>query len=231
MVCVYVLPHMLKKLLRIFLVILFIAGCAFAYLIYQYPFLSPFYRNKYSAAAYRSEVTAVQAERQNIPSAERKEWLTNSFDERLADYWLGTRWDFNGTTETPGKGKIACGYFVTTVVRDMGFKINRIKLAQCASEEMITALADAEKVKRFNGTDNKAMLSYLNAQGKNLYIAGLDNHTGFILHDGRTLYFIHSSGRFPFCVIKQKIEDADVLLESKYKVIGCISESQLLWKY
>lgn len=222
---------MLKTLLRIFLIILLIAGGACAYLIYQYPFLSPIYRSKYSATAYRTETASIQSERLHVLPEQRNEWLTDSFGDRLADYWLGTRWDFNGTTETPGEGSIACGYFVTTLIRDMGFAIDRVKLAQCASEEMIKALADVDKIKRFNETDNSAMLSYLKAQGKDLYIAGLDNHTGFILNDGHALYFIHSSGRFPFCVIKQKIEDADVLLESKYKVIGCISESRLFWKY
>ena len=30
--------------------------------------------------------------------------------------WLGTPWDFNGTATQPGGGKIACGYYVATVI-------------------------------------------------------------------------------------------------------------------
>ena len=42
--------------------------------------------------------------------------------------WNGTQWDFYGTTQVPQKGKIACGYFVTTVLRDMGVKIDRVNV-------------------------------------------------------------------------------------------------------
>src|SRR5437764_1215954 len=47
--------------------------------------------------------------------------LLASVDADIFPAWFGTPWDFNGTTQTPGEGKIACGYFVTTVMRDLGF--------------------------------------------------------------------------------------------------------------
>lgn len=48
----------------------------------------------------------------------------------IAPFWYGTPWDFNGTTEQPGTGAIACGYFVTTVLRDAGVQLERVRLAQ-----------------------------------------------------------------------------------------------------
>ena len=42
--------------------------------------------------------------------------------------WNGTQWDFYGTTQVPQRGEIACGYFVTTVLRDMGVKIDRVNV-------------------------------------------------------------------------------------------------------
>ena len=75
------------------------------------------------------------------------------------------------------------------------------------------------------------MLKYIEEKGRNLYIIGLDNHTGFVLHDGNDIWFIHSSGTFPFCVVKDKIANAEVLLDSKYKVLGNLSESGLIWQY
>ncbi len=44
--------------------------------------------------------------------------------------WLGTPWDFNGTADGPGGGKIACGYFVATLLKDAGFRVDRYQLAQ-----------------------------------------------------------------------------------------------------
>src|SRR5215212_694349 len=33
--------------------------------------------------------------------------------DSIIPYWIGTKWNFNGITEVPQKGSIACGYFVT----------------------------------------------------------------------------------------------------------------------
>src|ERR1043165_5518098 len=57
--------------------------------------------------------------------------------QEIFTYWYGTDWDFNGTTQTPKQGKIACGFFVTTVLRDAGFDLPRIAWAQLPSESMI----------------------------------------------------------------------------------------------
>ena len=42
-----------------------------------------------------------------------QEFLRNITQE-VFSYWYKTQWDFNGITQTPQQGKIACGYFVTT---------------------------------------------------------------------------------------------------------------------
>lgn len=218
----------MKTLFRSILIFIIFLAIVVTITIIKYPFLSPLYRNKYSAEKYSRLTTSIQNANVAAPAVYGSV-MVNNFNS-LYPYWLGTRWNFNGISETPGEGSIACGYFVTTVVRDMDFNINRVKLAQCASEEMIIALTDEKRIKRFNGSENELMLTYLEEKKENLFIVGLDNHTGFILHDGKNIYFIHSSGRFPFCVIKEKAEDSKTLLESKYKVLGCISESNKIRK-
>jgi hypothetical protein len=62
-------------------------------------------------------------------------------------YWHGTQRDFNGTTQTPRKGSIACGYFVSTVLRDAGIQLNRIKLGQSASQVFIKTFANKKDTK------------------------------------------------------------------------------------
>ena len=58
--------------------------------------------------------------------------------------WLGTPYDFNGTAEKPGDGKIACGYFVSTVIRDTGFRVNRFKFAQQPSENILRTFISSD---------------------------------------------------------------------------------------
>lgn len=219
----------MKTRFRIVLILLLIVCIAGVITIVKYPFFNPFYRNKYSNEKYEILIGFIK-NKGAIPTSEHKSEIITNFSE-IYPYWLGTRWNFNGISQVPGEGSIACGYFVTTVVRDMNFDIDRVKLAQCASEEMILELIDEKKIKRYNGKENDKMLKYLEDQKINLFIVGLDNHTGFILNDGKELYFIHSSGRFPFCVIKEKAKNSKTLLESKYKVLGCISESSKLWAH
>ena len=55
---------------------------------------------------------------------------------KLMRCWLGTAWDFSGTSQIPGEGRIACGYYVSTVMRDAGFDLERIRLAQQPSQTL-----------------------------------------------------------------------------------------------
>lgn len=66
--------------------------------------------------------------------------ISRIITDSLMPCWYGTPWDFNGCTADPGKGSIACGYFVTTVLRDAGLQLNRIRLAQSPSGIIIHKL-------------------------------------------------------------------------------------------
>ena len=146
--------------------------------------------------------------------------------QKVFPYWYGTKWDFNGTTEMPQEGSIACGYFVTTTLRDMGVPINRVKMAQCASEEMIRELTSKEYIHYISGVSLNEFEKKMTGYGNGLYIIGLDNHTGFIFINGEEHFFIHSTGWFPFKVVKDKISESSVLSNSKYRVVGKISDDE-----
>ena len=143
-------------------------------------------------------------------------------DQQIMPHWIGTPWDYNGVTQTPGKGKIACGYFVTTVLRDAGVKINRVKMAQCASETMINSLTKKKvNYSRFTFVE---FIQKVKAKGKGLSIVGLDNHTGFLYNDGNELWFIHSSYVGTGVVVKERALQSHVLYSSTYKVVGFICQ-------
>ena len=147
-----------------------------------------------------------------------KQRFLNYIRDTLFTCWLGTPWDFNGTTEEPNIGKIACGYFVTTLLRDMGVAINRIKHAHCASEEMILAVCLKNSIHRFSNENITTLIEKINEPG--LYVVGLDFHTGFILNDGSETYFIHANYIGNKVVVKEIAAKSSVLAGSKYKVVG-----------
>jgi len=150
--------------------------------------------------------------------------------DSIIPYWMGTKWNFNGFTETPQQGTIACGYFVTTVLRDAGVKLNRIALAQCASEQMIQKLVNKKYIHRYSNISQLAFINRLKETGKGFYIVGLDNHTGFINYAEDGIWFIHSSYVGPGAVAKQNAVNNSILSSSKYRVTGKISDDEMLLK-
>jgi len=141
-------------------------------------------------------------------------WIDN-ISIGLYSKWQNTPWDFNGTTEKPNEGAIACGYFVTTILRDMDLKINRNKLAVCASSIMMKTLAPQQKVKNLSYLNYAAFNDTLKQLGKGVYIIGLDFHTGFIVNDGKENWFIHSNYIKRKGVTKETVNNSAALRSSR----------------
>lgn len=134
--------------------------------------------------------------RSNLSKANYRQQAPQDFVNILVDslfpYWYGTPWDFNGYTETPRKGNIACGYFVSTTLRDMGLKINRYKIAQKAALGILKTFVKPENILSFQEFDR--MHAYLaTSQKDEVFILGLDYHVGFVVRKDQQLYFIHSN--------------------------------------
>lgn len=155
---------------------------------------------------------------------EARESFVRSASEDLMPYWYKTQWDFYGTTESPGQGKIACGYFVSTILSHLGMKVQRTRLAQQASENIILSLTTNEHTKRFRQVPIKSFIESVKNWGPGLYVVGLDVHVGFILNIAGDVYFIHSSYVDPYCVVKENGLDSKILLTSAYRVLGKLSE-------
>ena len=171
-------------------------------------------------------ILRVSLAKSNTDISTLKKVFVKNITERIFPYWYGTKWGFNGTTEIPHQGSIACGYFVTTTLRDMGVPIQRTKMAQCASEEMIKSITTKKNIHYLSGLSLVEFENKLKDLGQGLYVIGLDNHTGFILISETGNFFIHSSGWFPFKVLREKINTSGILERSKYRVVGKISDDE-----
>jgi len=161
---------------------------------------------------------------QSIPGRSAEE---RAFDTKLAAIhaeWMGTPWTFSGTSQTPRQGSIACGYFVTTTLEQAGVELERIRLAQAASERMILATTPSASIKRYSNASLDAFLQGVGKQGEGYYIVGLDNHTGFLKVEANgEIAFIHSGpGRG---VVAEAPADAPELANSKYRVTGKIVDT------
>jgi len=134
--------------------------------------------------------------------------------------WLGTPWDFNGMATQPGEGKIACGYFVATVLRDAGFQVDRVRLAQQPAELILTTFVPRKALTLRVGATYPDFCREVRALEPGIYIVGLDNHVGFLVLTAEGFDFIHSSGSSPRCVVAEDSDQAHVLQRSRYRVLG-----------
>ncbi len=162
----------------------------------------------------------------NLSKTSKEKIFTESIIATIIPSWIGTAWDFNGVTEIPQQCSIACGYFVTTVLRDAGLSLARIKLAQSTSEKMITSLVQSKYLQRFSNVPIKKFIENIRQQGYGMYLVGLDNHTGFIYNDGNEIHFIHSTFVGTKNVQHEVAVNSWVLAQSKYKIIGKISSDE-----
>jgi len=139
--------------------------------------------------------------------------------------WLGTPWDFHGTAEGPGVGKIACGYFVSTVLKDAGFNVDRYRLAQQPSGNILQTFLSKKECSLTIGQKYESFTSGLTHREQGIYIVGLDSHVAFLVNDGAGFHFIHSSGAQPWCVVDEEKKDAHVLQRSNWRMIGNLTSS------
>lgn len=139
--------------------------------------------------------------------------------------WLGTPWDFNGTAEGPGGGKIACGYFVATVLKDAGFRVDRYQLAQQPSENILRSFLPKESCVLTIGKNYQKFAADVVKLDPGVYVVGLDTHVAFVVVGNGDFHFIHSSGSRPWCVVDEAPDDATVLQRSNWRMMGNLTNT------
>ena len=144
--------------------------------------------------------------------------------------WLGTPWDFNGTAKGPGAGKIACGYFVATVLKDAGFQVDRYQLAQQPSENILRSFLPKKSCDLSVGKEYQAFVTQVETREPGVYVIGLDSHVAFIVVGGGGFRFIHSSGSRPWCVVDEGRAEAGVLQRSKWRMLGNLTADPAVLK-
>ncbi|MAR68760.1 MAG: hypothetical protein CL833_16045 [Crocinitomicaceae bacterium] len=139
--------------------------------------------------------------------------------KQLWPAWYGTTWDFNGYTHKPREGNIACGYFVSTSLRDVGLKLNRYDLAKLYSHAICTTICGTQ-VKEFSLLED--VISHIQNRPKDIYIVGLDSHVGFLIKENNEVFFVHSNYLGESVVTKELAENSEALEGSNMYVLGSI---------
>lgn len=156
------------------------------------------------------------------------EIFTKQLLNRIIPHWYGTPWDFEGHTSIPNKGEIACGYFVSTTLRDMGLNLNRYKLAQKAP--IYEAKSIAIDLINFKEFDHDSIFKFINEIKSGLYFVGLDNHVGYLWINNGIAYFIHSN-YITGVVMTELATESDAFYSSVYYISEISKNRELMEKW
>ena len=160
--------------------------------------------------------------------AEASSYISKILIDSIFYYWEGTPWDFNGHTNNPREGEVACGYYISTTLKHIGCKLNRYKLAQKSATGIIKDICHTSTNHFTDFNDLKSHLQ--NIRENELLVIGLDFHVGFIYKKNNQIYFAHSNYINRQGVVKELIDESIALKSSRTYLIGSISRNVKLAK-
>lgn len=154
------------------------------------------------------------------------DFFTESLLNDIIPHWYGTTWDYNGYTDIPGDGQVACGYFVSTTLKHCGLNVNRYDLARAYSLKSVKVLHGPNEID-LSGKGLDHTIDYLLKQDVDgFYAVGLDNHIGFLLKRHDQVYFIHSSYIEPVAVCIEPAKNARALMGHNSYVLAQLSGNE-----
>ncbi len=149
--------------------------------------------------SYQQIRNTVLEQKRNLLARKQFDSLSQFFEtallHRIIPQWEGTVWSFEGHTSIPKKGEIACGYFISTTLKHIGFNINRYQLAQQSPiNEAKTLALDNKVIEVFDDEPDKIIQKIKEVLPEGIHFIGFDQgHVGYILKKKGELYLIHSN--------------------------------------
>jgi hypothetical protein len=184
----------------------------------------------YSVAKQQVLAARQQAKLNQISSDSLSSLFTLLLTQKIIPHWLTTPWSFEGHTAIPRQGEIACGYFVSTTLKDMGFNLNRYTFAQQLPINEAKTLNLGEPVMTISSSSTEERISQLDASLKEgIYFIGFDrSHVGYIQKKDGQLFVIHSNYINAEGVVIERVEASAVFSTYQTLYIAEISTNEAL---
>lgn len=176
---------------------------------------------------YQETLSEIKQELKTKKQEELKDFFISSFYYKVFPYWKGTKWDYEGYTNTPKKGVIACGYFVSTPLKHMGINWNRYKLAQMYASKATDAICDS--IYRF--TDLDSFYQHVLKSEDNIFHVGLSFHVGLVVKHKGVIKFLHSDYIKAEGVKEEELKKSEALKQSDVYYVGRLTSPSLLKKW
>jgi hypothetical protein len=162
---------------------------------------------------------------------EAKLLITETIIDSLIPFWYGTKWAFEGYTNIPHEGEVACGYFVSTVLKHAGFNLNRYKLAQKDPWQEAVSINLTDSIQILENVSFKEICEQFHGKDDGLYFVGLDYHVGFLLKKKDVLFFIHSNYINAAGVMIEIAEHSQAFRSTAYYIGNITTNNNLIRKW
>ncbi len=184
---------------------------------------------------YYNELTTIKDElKRDSVINDASNYFTNALLNQIVPHWYGTVWDFNGYTNKPNDGVIACGYFVSTTLKHTGLNINRYKLAQQGGMNEAETLESKDDLLIYRlgyTTELDSVFTKMKNRLKDgLYFVGLSCHVGYIYVKNNELYFLHSNYIDGYVMI-EKAEYSEAFKSNIYVIADITFNDNLIVKW
>jgi hypothetical protein len=160
-----------------------------------------------------------------------KQVITKNLMSTIIPFWYGTKWSFDGYTAIPKQGEIACGYFVSTTLSNVGFKLNRYKLAQKDPKKEAELLQIKGAIEVLEKSPSELKKHFIATKKDGLYFVGLDFHVGYLLKENNEVFFIHSNYINHEGVKKESITESKAFVSKKYYIVAITENEKLVEKW
>lgn len=161
----------------------------YLHLIFFCAYLSTIFSQSSETSSYSKQLAIIKERLSASSSSSFSKQLQTELTESVFPFWYGTPWDYNGHTNKPRQGVVACGYFVSTTLKHIGFNLNRYDIAKMYSSDIVKVLCHDDYQTYYNF---ESFQNYCSKLEDGIYILGLSNHVGFLSIEQGTRYFIHS---------------------------------------
>jgi hypothetical protein len=163
---------------------------------------------------------------------EARQYLEESLLTKIFPAWYGTLWSFEGYSDRPGYGTIACGHFVATTLSHLGLNFNRVRMGQLDSPYLIKSFVPKAKTFKSYDWPIEKFLSKASDLGDGIFIVGMDNHAGLLAIQGGNHLFIHSgSMAYLSAAHAEPPGDRSQLAISRWRMAGKLFSDQMVVKW
>jgi len=156
--------------------------------------------------------------------------FTQCLLNRIIPYWYGTSWSFSGHTPMPQQGNIACGYFISTTLQDVGIRLNRYRLAQQSPLDEAEILSMGDTIRGLQHSISDSAVAVLKIRlREGLYFVGLgDSHVCYLLKWHGELLLIHSNYTTPAEVVIQPVTQSVFIGYNQFYISDITHNDRLL---